>query len=138
MHDVQDRRQQGAGMAHADPENEGRDVEAPDMRIFHRRDTETGAILNDLAIATPEEQGQGAEENEPKQRPRALEAAHHIGVDLGPGNIGVDVLGLGYEAPFGLDFCLVMRVCHRRHCSRYEHMWLHMIAYTSDDRMRSR
>jgi hypothetical protein len=64
--------------------------------------------LVDLAIDAPTERRQRAEENDPIQRARALQTAQYILVDLRPGDLVVDILGLDDEAPFNGDFMLVV------------------------------
>ena len=54
------------------------------------------------------EQPQRGKENNPIQRARALQTAQHILVDLRPGDLLIDILGLDDEAPFNGDFMLVV------------------------------
>src|ERR1017187_4257333 len=105
-------------MAHADPEDEGGDVEPPDLRIHGVLDAQTGIILIDLAEYPVREQHQGGEEEHPKERTRTLQTAQHILVDLCPVDILINIFGLGDKAPLNGDLCLVADVvCLRYHYS---------------------
>src|ERR1039457_82987 len=105
-------------MAHADPEDEGGDVEPPDLRVLEVGDAQTGIILIDLAEYPVREQQQGGEEDHPKERTRTLQTAQHILVDLRPVDILINIFGLGDKAPLNGDLCVVAHVvCLRYHYS---------------------
>src|ERR1700687_4962812 len=102
-------------MAHADPEDEGGDVEPPDLRVVLPGNAQTGVILIDLAEYPVREQHQGAEEDHPKDRTRTLQTAQHILVDLCPVDILINIFGLGDKAPLNGDLCVVADVVFLRY-----------------------
>ena len=106
MHQVQYRRQQGTGVAHADPENEGGDVQTPHMRVVHVGHAHAFNVLVNFAADANAEHQQGTEQDDPVQLARVFQALHHILVDLRPGYVFADIFS--HFSAF-LPLCLISR-----------------------------
>ncbi len=91
VNDVQDSGEQRPGMAHADPEDERRDIQTPHMRVIEVRNTQTLAPLVHFAADANRKQAGSEREQQPERQARFCKTSENVAIDLRPRDVVADI-----------------------------------------------